>query len=86
MLPPTTIREAARNILIHNEKTKLLAAALDRASTAFLAAGVATPVAGRLFHTTIALPLGTAFATFIIFGVSAMMLHLGARALLGGLQ
>ena len=34
---------------IDNERTKLLAAALDRASTACFTVGVATPLAGYLY-------------------------------------
>jgi hypothetical protein len=36
--------------LIHNEQTKLIANALDRASTGCFTVGIATPIAGFLYN------------------------------------
>ena len=36
--------------VVHNERTKLLANALDRASTACFTVGIATPVAGYVYN------------------------------------
>ncbi|MBB2974392.1 hypothetical protein [Mesorhizobium sp. RMAD-H1] len=36
--------------IVNNERTKLLANALDRASTACFTVGIATPVAGYLYN------------------------------------
>jgi hypothetical protein len=41
---------ATAKTLIHNERTKLSAAAVDRASTSFLTAGIAAPVAAKLLY------------------------------------
>lgn len=73
--------------LIHNERTKLLANALDRASTACLAAGLIAPAAGvtRQSADVPALTLATASGT-VIWLLAALALHLLARRALGGLQ
>ena len=70
------------------EKTKLLASALDRASTACITVGIATPLAAYVydvsgFRSSIGL-LGLALgvAGWI---VAAIALHLGARRVLDGL-
>ncbi|QYU66390.1 hypothetical protein J4558_15540 [Leptolyngbya sp. 15MV] len=75
--------------VIANERTKLLASALDRASTACFTVGVATPLAGWIYdigglRTTLA-PEGLAVG---ISGwlFAAILLHLGARRLLGSLK
>lgn len=73
------------NHTVHNERTKLLANALDRASTACFAVGTlapwvtvdATAGASRL----IGLGISTAF-----WFTSAVLLHLTARHLLGRLR
>lgn len=75
--------------LVHNERTKLLANALDRASTACFTVGVATPAAGFLYNlgglreSASGLALAGGFAGFFLVAVA---LHLLARRLLGGLQ
>lgn len=66
--------------LIHNERTKLLANALDRASTAFFAIGVL----GQAFSLSPLPALGIlSMAVWFLAGVA---LHLGARRILGGLK
>lgn len=65
--------------LIHNERTKLLANALDRASTGCLIAGLVGPTAVA----------GISFLASVSTGVwlfAALVLHLSARYVLGGLQ
>lgn len=72
--------------LIRNERTKLLANALDRASTACIAAGLIAPVvsamnAGSGLHLSW-LAIGSSGAWIL----AAVALHLGARHVLGRLQ
>lgn len=67
--------------LIHNERTKLLANAIDRSSTACFAVGVL----GQVFNL---LPSTAPFLSFVsIVGwiFAAVVLHLAARRILGGL-
>jgi len=72
--------------LVRNERTKLLANALDRASTACLAVGILAPLSTSLLGAD---PTGsTAGGTILSFAgwtLTAVMLHLGARRLLGDL-
>ncbi len=75
--------------VIANERTKLLANALDRASTAYFTVGVATPLAGWIYdigglRTTLsagALALG--LAGWIL---AAIALHLISRSVMGRLR
>lgn len=73
--------------LIHNERVKLLANALDRASTACFTVGVATPVAGYLYglarYQGGAVFLIGALCVWFLFGIG---LHWLARRALGGLR
>lgn len=65
--------------LIHNERIKLAANALDRASTGCLIAGLVGPT----------VTLGLSFLASISTGVwlfAAFALHLSARYVLGGLR
>jgi len=73
--------------LVHNERTKLLANALDRASTACVAAGLIAPAVGISNHAAGAPPLtwATALGT-TIWLCAAVALHLLARRALGGLK
>jgi hypothetical protein len=72
-------------VLIHNERTKMLANALDRASTSFLTVGIATPVAGRLYG--LASLSGWYYLTAMcLFAAISMFLHLLARRIMGGLK
>lgn len=74
--------------LIDNERTKLLANALDRASTACFTVGVATPLAGYLYGViSFAAPIGywLAFVAAGWLGI-ATALHLWARRILKGLK
>lgn len=73
---------------IENERTKLLANALDRASTACLAVGVFGPAAAILYDVGAA---AHAHGIFLAVGgfvwlLAAVTLHLLARRVLGGLQ
>ena len=75
-------QDRRKNDLVSNERRKLLANALDRLSTAFLAIGVVGQV----------LSLTPSSATIINIGVmggwisGAIILHLIARRVLGGLK
>jgi hypothetical protein len=74
---------------VNDERTKLLANALDRASTACFTVGIATPIAGYVygvsgFRSTIGLSaLALGMAGWLI---AAIILHLGARIVLGRLS
>ncbi|SOC94003.1 hypothetical protein SAMN05216358_4203 [Rhizobium sp. AN5] len=72
--------------LIHNERTKLLANSLDRASTACVVAGLIAPAASIANHSTGSpqLSISTAIGT-VIWLSAAVALHLLARRTLGGL-
>ncbi len=75
--------------LIHNERTKLTANALDRASTACLTVGVLGPAAAVLYgigsmavmQANALIFVGSAFWLF-----AAAMLHLLAKGILGRLK
>jgi hypothetical protein len=75
--------------LIPNERTKLLANALDRASTACFTVGIATPAAGFLYNIGglregLGWPiLAVGFAGWFS---GALALHLIARRALGRLE
>ncbi|MCW2247028.1 1,4-dihydroxy-2-naphthoate octaprenyltransferase [Azospirillum fermentarium] len=73
--------------LIHNERVKLLANALDRASTACVAVGVVGPAAAFLYG------MGTVPVSSLALGIgssvwlgAAVTLHCFARRTLGGLK
>lgn len=74
--------------MIDNERTKLLANALDRASTACFTVGVATPLAGYIYGViSFAQPLGYWLAfTAIGWLAIAVALHMWARRILKGLK
>lgn len=73
--------------LVENERTKLLANALDRGSTACVTVGLLAPIAAVIYGAS-----GTAVTpwTFALGGViwllAAVAPHLGARFVLGGLK
>lgn len=73
--------------LVHNERTKLFANALDRASTACFTVGVLSPIVAALYG--IGGP-GTASAVTIVLSsafwlLAAVVLHLRANRVLGKL-
>ena len=75
--------------LVENERTKLLAAALDRASTAVFTVGIITPVVSWFFNLqNIRETLGLGgLALFLVLSLSASVgLHLQARSVLGDLK
>ncbi len=75
--------------LIDNERTKLLANALDRASTACLTIGIITPLAGYVYGLVdIAFTFGRIWPALSVLGwlASAIALHLWARRILKGLK
>lgn len=74
---------------VHNERTKLLANALDRASTTCFTVGIVTPGAGYLYNVSgfrSAVGLGVLTVGLIGWFVAAVLLHLAARRVLGGLR
>ena len=73
--------------VIHNERTKLLANALDRASTVCLTVRIATPFAGLYNFGDFRAALSPAALGIGMGGwlLGAALLHLMARRVLGGL-
>ncbi len=72
--------------LIRNERTKLLANALDRTSTACIAAGLIGPFVASMNGVG---PLHMSWAAILSCAVwisAAIVLHIGARHVLGGLE
>lgn len=73
------------SIAIDNERTKLTASAIDRASTACLAIGVFAPLSGLLgAHEP--LPVALTAMTFAGWIATAIVLRFAARRMLGGLR
>jgi hypothetical protein len=74
--------------LIHNEKTKLLATALNAAAGSCFTVGVLAPMAAAFYN--LKASAGPSLATIIIGAVvwlsSSAALHLAARHVLGGLK
>jgi hypothetical protein len=74
-----------RAILIYNERTKLSANALDRASTAVLSVGIIAPVASYIYGVGVNVRIDLLFAWFVIWVAGAILLHWTARRILGGM-
>jgi hypothetical protein len=73
--------------LVANEKTKLLANALDRASTACFTVGIATPLAGMLYNIGNfgAFPVARMVIYILAWLLTSVFLHYFARQTLGRL-
>lgn len=72
--------------LIANERTKLLANALDRASTACVTVGILAPIAAVIYGLPGNSPPVWLFILATIFWLfAAVVLHMAARNVLGGL-
>ena len=73
--------------LIENERTKLLANALDRASTAVFTIGVFAPTTAAIYSLGVP-PLGIGYSVLVIliWLFAAIGLHLAARFILRGLE
>jgi hypothetical protein len=75
--------------LIDNERTKLLAGALDRASTSIFTVGIVTPSVSWWFDlqgVRATLGPGGLLAFVAVSFLAAAALHLLARSVLGGLK
>jgi hypothetical protein len=70
---------------IDNERTKLGANALDRASTACLAVGILAPLAA-LLQGQARPPVAGVSVSPAGWLIAAIVLHFGARRILGGLR
>ena len=69
--------------LIHNEQTKLLANALDRASTACLTVGVLAPIAAALYAASGVFTMSViVIAGPLVWIFAAVVLHMSARRIL----
>jgi hypothetical protein len=74
-----------RAIVVYNERTKLLASAFDRASTAVLSIGVLAPIGSGIYGLGLPIPWERLTAWFVIWVICGCMLHLVARRILGEL-
>jgi hypothetical protein len=74
--------------LIHNERTKLLASALNAAAGSSFAVGVLAPIAASFYNVsgTSGVALWTIIIGVVIWFFTAAALHLAARRILGGLK
>lgn len=73
--------------MIENERTKLLANALDRAATACVTVGLLAPIAAVLYGASATFAGMWTFALgACIWLLAAIALHLVARSVLGGLK
>ncbi|MFB2567307.1 hypothetical protein [Rhizobium sp. IMFF44] len=72
--------------LVHNERTKLLANALDRASTACIAAGLIAPVVSAVNGAAALQVSWIAILSSIIWLFAAFTLRMAARHVLGRLK
>ena len=72
--------------LVRNERLKLRAAALDRLSTTCIAVGIAAPTSAWLLGNGSGLPRSAYIATCVTFGALALVLHVLAHLVLGGLE
>ncbi|MGC1861896.1 MAG: hypothetical protein WA733_12430 [Methylocystis sp.] len=74
--------------LIHNERTKLLATALNTAAGSSFAVGVLAPIAAAFYNVsgTSGVALWTIIIGVVIWFFTAAALHLAARHILGGLK
>lgn len=74
--------------LVHNERTKLLATALNTAAGSSFAVGVLAPTAAAFYNVsgTNGVPLTTIVVGVVIWFFAAAVLHFGARHVLGGLK
>jgi hypothetical protein len=70
--------------LVWNERTKLLAGSLDRASTVCITVGIATPVSAFMYGS--GLGPGTLAAACYVWLTAAFLLHLAGRRILGSLE
>jgi small-conductance mechanosensitive channel len=75
-------RKASRLILVNNERRKLMANALDRLSTAFVAVGVLSQIFS-LSSAAVSIGAITVMAGWIL---GAIILHLMAHRILGGMK
>ena len=79
--------ESGVSHLVHNERTKLLALALNTASTSAFTVGVLAPVAAAFYNFSLpGLPLHFLVVGAALWILLAVVLHLLARRLLGELR
>lgn len=74
--------------LVHNERVKLLATALNTAAGSSFTVGVVAPTAAAFYNIngTAGVPLPVIVAGAVIWLFTAIVLHLAARHVLGGLK
>ena len=66
--------------LVHNERTKLLANAFDRASTACLSIGILAPIAAAIYSAPETFSLNAKVVLGgIIWSLAALVIHMSAR-------
>jgi hypothetical protein len=72
--------------LVHNERAKLIANALDRASTACLATGVIVPAGAAMLGLNSSVDVGTLMVAVVCWLVAAAVLHFEAQRVLRRLR
>jgi multisubunit Na+/H+ antiporter MnhG subunit len=74
--------------LIHNERTKLLAGALNTAATSCFTIGVLAPMAAAFYNVKADNPvsIGLVVAGLVVWLFAAVVLHIAARRVLGELK
>ena len=75
--------------LITNERTRLLASALNTACTSCFTVGVATPIAGYVYNVSgfrSGIEIGAIVISLVIWLAAAASLHMIARTVIGGLR
>ena len=73
--------------LVENERTKLLAGAFDRASTACVTVGLLAPAAALIYGAGVTSIRPTTLAiSAVIWIATAIVLHFFANRILGGLK
>ena len=74
-------------MLVHNEQTKLLANALDRASTACLTVGILAPIAAAVYSVSGAVSVDAKVVLGgVVWSFVAVVLHMSARLALRRLR
>ena len=72
--------------LVQNERAKLFANALDRASTACFAAGVIVPIAAAMLASNSTIDLGKLIVDVVAWLLATAVLHFEARRALNWLR
>ena len=72
--------------LVHNERAKLVANALDRASTGCFATGILVPTAGVMLGQPLSMPFEVFFKALPCWLFATIVLHIEARRVIETLR